>query len=454
MQNKQPDTMADAFLKKIDAFIAERDLLNRSALTIVALSGGPDSVCLLRVLLALGFRIEAAHCNFGLRGSESDRDEQFCEALCKRLGVKLHTMRFDTRDYAKRRAISIEMAAREQRYAWFEQLLSTTAADAVAVAHHRDDNAETLLLNLLRGTGIDGLKGIAPRNNRIVRPLLAVSRSEILAHLAAIGQDYITDSTNLRDDVQRNFLRLRIMPLLTRLNPAAAANIAATAAHVVDCLPLLSRAVNEAASRIVEFNDNRTVISIKKLLAEVAPETILWHMLKTRGFTPKQTAQIFRNVNAQTGKQWRSATHTLVVNRGKLLVAPVAESPIATSVPGEGTFNFGAWQFTFKIVPIDENFEVKKEPDCASLDAAKIPFPLIIRAPRQGDEFIPFGMRGRKKLSDFFAEKGIPLVERPQQSIIADDNGRIAWVAGLRTDNRFRISKNTKQTLVITRRRR
>ncbi len=408
-------------------------------------------MCLLHVLLALGFRIEAAHCNFGLRGGESARDEQFCEALCKKLGIKLHIARFDTRNYAKSRAISIEMAAREQRYAWFDQLLSATAAEAVAVAHHRDDNAETLLLNLLRGTGIDGLKGIAPRNNRIVRPLLAVSRSEILAHLAAISQDFITDSTNLRDDVQRNFLRLRILPLLTRLNPAAAANIAATAAHVADCLPLLSRAVNEAVSRVAEFNDNRTVISIKKLLAEPAPETVLWHILKTRGFTPKQTARIFRNINAQTGKQWRSAKHTLVINRGSLLVAPIAESPIAASVPGEGTFNFGAWRFTFKSVPVDENFEVKKEPDCASLDAAKTAFPLVIRAPKQGDEFVPFGMQGKKKLNDFFAEKGIPLVERPQQSIIADGSGRIAWVAGLRADNRFRISKETKQALIITR---
>ncbi len=444
--------MADAFLRKIDAFIASQGLLQPRAACLVALSGGSDSVCLLRVLTALGFRVEAAHCNFGLRGDESTLDEQFCQTLCRRLGVKLHVARFDTRSYAKSHAVSIEMAAREQRYAWFEKLLGDTEAEAVAVAHHRDDSAETLLLNLVRGTGIDGLKGIAPRNNRIIRPLLAATRSDILAHLADIGQDFITDSSNLTDDVQRNFLRLRVMPLLKHLNPAAASNIADAACRVADCLPLLGRAIDEAACRVAETHDDRLVISLEKLLAEPASETVLWQLLKSRNFTPKQVGQIFRNAAAQTGKQWRSSTHTLTVHRGRLLVTPIAAKLDAVGVFREGVVNFGAWRFDFEIVPVDDSFFVRKSPDAASIDADKISFPLVIRPPRQGDAFVPFGMSGKKMVSDFFAEKRIPLTDRPSQSIIVDAGDRIVWIAGWRTDNRFRISEGAKRALIITRR--
>ena len=187
---------------------------SRSSCLILALSGGPDSVALLRMMLDEGYNVEAAHCNFHLRGAESDRDEAFCKNLCEKLGVKLHLVHFDTKEFAQLRGISIEMAARELRYRWFTQLAQDTGAEGVCIAHHSDDQVETILLNMLRGTGFKGLLGMKRKNGIFLRPLLDVSRNEILQYLDAIGQDYVTDSTNLEDDVQRNKLRLDVIPLL------------------------------------------------------------------------------------------------------------------------------------------------------------------------------------------------------------------------------------------------
>ena len=212
-----------SFLQRIQATIRQHDLLpqpNGAEVVLVALSGGADSVALLRALLELGYRCEAAHCNFHLRGEESDRDELFVADLCHTLGVTLHKTDFQTADYAREHGVSIEMAARDLRYGFFHQFMDTGHYTAVAVAHHRDDNAETILLNIIRGTGLQGLTGMPYSNNGIVRPLLDVSREDITDYLRDVGQNYVTDSTNLTPDVKRNAVRLKLMPLLRELNPA------------------------------------------------------------------------------------------------------------------------------------------------------------------------------------------------------------------------------------------
>lgn len=206
----------------------------KNGLYLLALSGGPDSVALLRMMVDEGYHVEAAHCNFHLRGAESDRDEAFCKDLCERLGVKLHVVHFDTKEFAELRGISIEMAARELRYRWFTQLAHDTGAEGVCIAHHSDDQVETILLNMLRGTGLKGLLGMQRRNGIFLRPLLGVSRKEILEYLDRIGQDYVTDSTNLEDDVQRNKLRLDVIPMLEKVTPAAKQNILRMADNLSD----------------------------------------------------------------------------------------------------------------------------------------------------------------------------------------------------------------------------
>ena len=223
-------------LKKIAHFIEQHKLLSKDKKYIVALSGGADSVCLLLVLQRLGYDVEAAHCNFKLRGEESDRDEQFCVELCKKNDIEIHLAHFDTNFYAISHKISIEMAARELRYSYFENLRRDIGADAVCVAHHQNDCAETVILNLVRGTGIQGLAGIQPKRDNIVRPLLCVSRDEIEGFLADEGQDFITDSTNLDDLYVRNKIRLNIIPMMEKINPAAVQNIVKTAIRLSEHL--------------------------------------------------------------------------------------------------------------------------------------------------------------------------------------------------------------------------
>ena len=205
---------------KVEAYINKHKLLETSNLYLAALSGGADSVALLLLLKEGGFNVHAAHCNFRLRGAESDRDEAFCVELCRQQGVELHRAHFDTREYAAVHKVSIEMAARELRYRWFSQLREDIGASGVCVAHHRDDSVETVLLNLVRGTGLRGLTGIQPRNGDVLRPLLCVSRAEIEQYLTDRGQGYVTDSTNLEADVMRNKIRLQLIPLLKTLNPS------------------------------------------------------------------------------------------------------------------------------------------------------------------------------------------------------------------------------------------
>ena len=228
---------------------------------LVALSGGADSVCLLMAMKRLGYAIEAIHCNFHLRGAESDRDEEFCKSLCEREQIPFHTVHFDTKTYAEVHKISIEMAARELRYNYFEQLRKAIDAEAILVAHHMNDSVETLLMNLIRGTGIHGLQGIKPRNGNIIRPLLCVSRKEIVEWLGEIGQDYVTDSTNLEDDVTRNKLRLNIIPLLEEINPAASENIAKTALRMVEAGKVFDDSMNGIVKDLEVMGEFHTSIS-------------------------------------------------------------------------------------------------------------------------------------------------------------------------------------------------
>jgi len=224
----------DYFIKKVKKFVDDNNLLDKSSLHIIALSGGADSTALLLALHQMGYKLEAAHCNFRLRGEESNRDEAFCSNLCSKLSIPLHRIHFDTREYANLHKISIEMAARNLRYHYFEQLRQDLNANDILVAHHKEDNVETVLINLVRGTGLHGLCGIQPRNGHIKRPLLGIHREEIEEFLKTKGQSYVTDSTNLIDDVTRNKIRLNILPLLKDINPSVIDNIDSTSNHITE----------------------------------------------------------------------------------------------------------------------------------------------------------------------------------------------------------------------------
>ena len=421
---------------KVERYINRYKLLKNSELYIVTLSGGADSVALLLLLKNADFNVHAAHCNFHLRGDESDRDEAFCVELCQRLGVELHRANFDTREYAELHKVSIEMAARELRYKWFEQLREDIGAAGICVAHHRDDSVETVLLNLVRGTGLRGLTGIQPRNGYILRPLLCVSRAEIEAFLAEKGQKYVTDSTNLEADVQRNVVRLEVLPLLRKLNPAVAENIQRTAENLAEAQQVLNVAIASInSSNILDLND---------LEKYGSNEYLVFEWLKKYGFNGDQVRQI---LDAETGKIVSSAMgYDVLKDRGRLIVEPALEPFKPMRIPEEGTY----------VLDEKTRFSVRKKPayvskdaHVATLDAAKIRFPLTIRRVEEGDWMQPYGMKGKKLLSDMMTDLKMTIFEKRRQLVVVDAQGIIVWAAGLRVVEFVAVSEATREVLEL-----
>lgn len=434
-------------LNKIADFIAKHQLLSCSGLHLIALSGGADSVALLHILRDLGYHIEAAHCNFHLRGAESDRDEQFVKKLCDSLNITLHLIHFDTAEYATLHQVSIEMAARELRYGYFRQLCQDIGAESVCVAHHRDDAVETFLMNLLRGSGIHGLTGIRPKNGPIVRPLLGVSRQEIEDYLHSIGQDYVTDSTNLHDDVLRNKLRLNVLPLLKEINPSAAENIDKTARFLQEAERIYDAAMQSALQSLVHTEGQVQSVSIKELLKQPAVGTFLHEWLSPYGFNSTQTQQIAECLDAEPGKTISSVSHTLLVDREKLFLEPVSEPVKPLRIPEPGRYRFSP-EILFDVKSLSD-ITISKSTDCITIDAANVQFPLTVRLVQSGDAFCPLGMEGHKLVSDFLTDRKATLLEKRRQLVVTSANGDILWLVGHRPDHRYRITPSTTTVLRI-----
>ena len=446
----------DRFLNKIETFISNEKLMDKKKIYLSALSGGADSVALLLSLKRLGFHVEAVHCNFRLRGEESDRDEQFCVRLCDKNGIKLHIVHFDTLEYAKLHKVSIEMAARNLRYNYFEQLRRDIEADGICVGHHREDSVETLLLNLIRGTGINGLTGIAPKNGYVLRPMLSVSRNEIETFLGMLKQDFVTDSTNLIDDATRNKIRLNLMPIIRSINPSADKNIAATASRIHEAEKVFNEAMELSKKEIVtKHSENTTILSKQKLLDTISPEYTLFYILKDYHFTPSTIEEIYSRLElAQCGKIYCSKSHRLLIDRDSIFIEPKADHPEGKrgfKLPETGIYKLGNKKVVrLEIKEYNDKNDISMLPNIATLNADKVVFPLTLRTPMQGDWFTPFGMKGKKRVSDFLTDNKLTLFEKERQPILEDANGNILWIVGLRTDNRYRIKDDTKKILLVS----
>jgi len=437
-------------LNSVSDFIAKHQLLSPDDLHLVALSGGADSVALLLILQQLGYRIEAAHCNFHLRGEESDRDEEFVKSLCKKRNIPLHLIHFDTKEYASLHQVSIEMAARELRYGYFRQLCQDIGAASVCVAHHRDDAVETLLMNLLRGSGIHGLTGIRPKNELIVRPLLCVSREEIEQYLHSIGQNYVTDSTNLVNDVLRNKIRLEVLPLLKTLNPKASENIEKTAQYLSEAEKIFDESIATQKAELIQCGSNGfpQTVAIPSLLNQPSPEYFLHEWLSPYGFNAQQTEQIYSQLNGESGREFLSSSHTLVIDRDTLILAPHQPPMKTMKMPEEGMYRYD--ENTRIEVKVSLDLTISKSSDFVTLDAATVRFPLTIRPIEIGDRFCPFGMEGHRLISDFLTDCKRSILDKRSQLVVTDRDGQIIWVVGLRSDNRFRVTEKTSKILRLT----
>ena len=430
--------------KCVGDFIKQHQLLSYDKRYIVALSGGADSIALSLILKELRYDIEAAHCNFNLRGEESMRDEAFVVDFCQQHNIPLHRIHFDTCTYAALHKVSIEMAARELRYHYFEQLRCDIGADGICVAHHRDDSVETMLMNLIHGTGIHGLIGIRPRNGYILRPLLCVSRQQIETWLRERNQPFMTDSSNLEDNVLRNKIRLNLIPLLKKLNPAVMENMRNTMQQASEAENIYNTYI---LSAIKEIEENNT-LKISELLKLTSSESILFEWLRPYGFQPSVVRDIYRHLtsDAQTGNLWQSSTHDVIIDRDRLIVELRQEALPTLRIPETGTYNYQQQQFSFKT---SEDIQITRAPHSASLDAAKVHFPLYIRPVREGDRFSPFGMKGSKLLSDYMTDLKFSLFDKRRQLVVTDCDNQIVWVVGSRPDNRFCITPSTTKVLNI-----
>lgn len=420
-------------------------MLHKDELYLVALSGGADSVCLLRCLKALGYRLEAIHCNFRLRGEESDRDELFCQELCRKLGIPLHLVHFDTRSYAQLHHVSIEMAARELRYAHFKNLCMDMGAGGVCVGHHQDDSVETILINLVRSTGIHGLTGIAPKNDYICRPLLCVSRKEITDYLQSIQQNYITDSTNLVPDVQRNKMRLEVIPLLESINPAAQQNILQTALRLADVVSILDGWME----RVAQWKPRGSYWYFP--LKEVTHEYILWYLLKNYQFTSKQVDNIYENRNNGSGRVWTSKTHELLIDRDQLVLALRNDEQLKPlTIPEPGVFRYDAkLKVRISVTAAPISAQIVKDKCSAYMDFDQVSFPLVLRPVQPADRFQPFGMKGTKLLSDYMTDRKMSLFEKRQQLVLTDHQGHILWVVEERLADPYKMTKATQTVLKV-----
>lgn len=429
----------------VRGFIEKEKLLAPDATVIVGLSGGMDSMALLDLLTLLGYHCVAAHCNFHLRGDESDRDALFVKKWCKEIDIPFTSIDFDTSQYAADRKISIEMAARELRYDWFEIVRRQYGAEAIAVAHHRDDSVETVLLNLVRGTGIKGLTGIMPKNRRVIRPLLCVTRAEIEDYIAERGMPHVFDSTNDDDIYLRNALRLNIIPLLEKINPSAKEAIYRTSRNLAEAEKIYRTSTQEMVAEL--FRDDK--IDIPKLRKTVSPRSVLFEILSPLGFGAPVIDDIFSVMDGASGKVFYSKSHRLIKDRDFFIL-----NPIKSNDTDHETF-----YIDLKMEEIKEpiHLKIRKEKMPVAIeksnrflyaDANSLRFPLKLRRWKEGDWFIPFGMKGRKKLSDYFTDRKYSLIEKEEAWILLSDN-EIVWIVGERSDDRFKVTEKSVDLFIM-----
>lgn len=436
----------------VSRFIEKNSLLDKDSKLLVAVSGGADSVCLLTMLIKMGYDCEAVHCNFHLRGKESQRDEDFVVELCDKEGVKLHLRGFNTAQYSTRHGISIEMACRTLRYAYFNELIASEGAQGIAVAHHRDDNAETLLLNLVRGTGLRGARGIQPKNGNVIRPFLCISRDDILKYLERNGQDYVTDSSNKRDIFSRNKIRLDVMPLLTSINLSASANIATSIENFNEAYKVYAKAIEADIQKCVTAVGNTKVVNIEELSRCVSPISVIHEVLNPLGFSNSQEDDIIRSMTNGSGKMFSAKQWRLLVDRSQLIIAPIQQEDDVVK-----KFRFASHEGTVKVegygtitYKIKEKGGTTFNPDkrFAYFDIDKMHGPLTIRSVKSGDSFSPFGLRGKKLLSDFMTDRKFTRFEKETQKVMCDGDD-IAWVIGERSSEKFKVDDNTSNVLTV-----
>ncbi len=440
--------MEGHFINKVKIFIEKGSLIDASMPVLVTLSGGADSMALLRVLLELGYDCRAAHCNFHLRGEESNRDECFVTELCRQLNVALDVKHFDVPAYISAHGVSMEMACRELRYEWFGQLRSEHGCGCIAVAHHNDDNIETFFLNALRGTGIAGLTGMKPQNGVVVRPLLCVSRTEILEWLGEIGQDYVTDSTNLENDAKRNRLRNIVLPALYKEFDGAKQALLTTIENMRQCNGLYHESIGVMRNIVSDREGDSIVIDNEILNSFDNRGMLLYEILKPLGFNYEQCNDM---LTSAVGRHFFSSSHKATKNRDTIdvfLLQSRDENVYVVNLESDKIFEPIALEINHVTDEIFSSDMVDGKCSVAFSNDILQCSEVVLRHWREGDRFKPFGMNGSKLISDLFTDLKLSEKEKNETWLLEAD-GEILWVIGFRTAQSFWVPKNTCSYILI-----
>jgi tRNA(Ile)-lysidine synthase len=436
-------------LSRFKKFIAENNLINPGDRILLAVSGGIDSMVMAHLFLQLDCEKAIAHCNFALRAKESDQDEELVRNLSFENSIPFFSTRFETKVFAGKNRLSVQMAARELRYKWFGEMMEEHGYNSIAVAHNINDNIETLLINLTRGTGLTGLSGMKPLTNRIIRPMLFATRKDIEDYCIIHNIKYREDRSNADTKYTRNKIRHLIIPVLKEINPSIETTLSETAERFAGMNEIIADYISELRGRISEDKGDSITFNISLLIQHIQNKTVLYELFKPYGVTNVQLNDLARVISGKTGGQIFTGSHRIIRNRKEIIISGEDDiNETFFSIDSiEGFLSFpGIVSATSAI--ITGNFEIPSGPVIACIDSDKVTYPLTIRKWRTGDHFYPLGMKQKKKLSDYFIDSKYSILEK-ENKLILESDGKIVWIIGDRLDNRFRITSSTRNLLIL-----
>ena len=446
-------TNSNLFVERFRKYVSDNGLFTEDDHILLTVSGGVDSMVMLSLFTECGYKVGVAHCNFCLRGVETDEDEVLVAEEARKRGVECYNRRFDTQAEMERTGESMEMAARRLRYEWFDELCAEHGYTIIAVAHHIDDSIETFFINLLRGTGLRGLTGITTRRNNIIRPLMFATRKEITEYAVSCQIPYREDSSNRSTKYLRNKIRLGLVPMIREINPKFTSLMRGNIAHLAEAQMFVNYAIDIIRQTVVDEENGIHKLHLERLGDTIPQNFVAYEILNsTYGFKSDVVNALMRAYHSgATGKRFYSKEWVAYLERGEIAIAPIADDDDCEIVVNADDMRSfcGNSVLYYEHTDIDQIKTFGVPENMAQIDADRLQYPLRLRRWREGDSFIPFGMAGRKKVGDYLTDQKVPIVERKRQFVLVSGED-IVWIVGRRTDERFRVGNNTENILKIT----
>lgn len=439
-----------SLLKLFTDHVEKERLFDRSDKVLLAVSGGIDSVVMADLFAKAGYTFGIAHCNFQLRGKDSDSDEAFVKSLAEHYHVPIHCITFDTLAFAKSNKLSVEEAARKLRYDFFDDTIQNNDYQFVATAHHLNDSIETFFINLIRGTGIAGLHGIVPKNGKIVRPLLPFTRQEITQYASENSLQYHEDYTNNETVFLRNKIRHQVVPLLKQISPQIEQTMRQNLLNIAEAECVFRSSIAEKRQQLFQHDGEKIIIS-KNIIRGLTPRnTYMFELLRPYGFNPT-TVSVLLSALDNTGKSVFSKTHMALVGHNDIIISPIEKVPSAMelSIPEGVEIVSNPIKLSFGQIEAKSLTDLHTTDNTIIVDSAKLKYPLVLRKWQANDRFRPFGMKGTRKVSDFFKDNHLTRLEKNEKWLLCNANGQIIWIVGMRMDDTFKVDKKTEHITII-----